>query len=59
VAAAPLPWPGLAVSRAAEQLDGEDGLDPTVARRAAAQLEAFDDWIPAVAAYRQRRSATI
>jgi chromate reductase len=55
VAAAPLPWPGLAVGRIGEQLDGDERLDPTVARRAEAQLAAFADWIPAVAAYGDRQ----
>jgi chromate reductase len=54
-AAAPLPWPGLAVGRIGEQLDGDERLDPTVARRAEAQLAAFADWIPAVAAYGDRQ----
>ncbi len=56
VAAAPLPWPALAVGRVADVLDDDGGVDAKVARRATAQLEAFADWIEAVTAYREARA---
>ena len=56
VAAAPLPWPALAVGRVGEVLDADD-LDESTARRAGAQLEAFGDWIDAVATYRRSRTS--
>ncbi len=56
VAAAPLPWPSLAVGRVGEAIDESGGLDPTTARRVGAQLEAFVPWIAAVSAYRAARA---
>lgn len=54
VAAAPLPWPPLAVGAVAEVLDDQQVLAGPVADRLTAQLDAFVHWIDAVGVYRAR-----
>ena len=58
-AAAPLPWPDLAVGAVAEAFDGPDLVDPSVVGRLTGQLEAFADWIDTVATYRVLRGASV
>ncbi len=54
-ASAVLPWPDLAIGGVASAFEGGALTDDVVTRRMADQLDAFADWIEAVARYRAMR----